>query len=240
MTENDCSQETVTAPVTSVIMNEASVTRRNIIPESRLAVARRKLEQHHDYDAYSMICTCVRRCLTYARHDEASLLCHTFGIELLKRERYDLCAELGCLMVEVYTEYDLPATQERAQCILELFDPAPPTTVVERHRFIENALKWVVKVAGTESEYALRFHRAAGVNYQREKLFGKAQNHFIFCHDGELLGQLLVEWRKQGYPSERDLFVLRLVLLLLAKGDVQTAESTLHSRGNGLQHVCCQ
>lgn len=209
-------------------------TARPRITETNRNDVMKKLENGQHYDAYSMVCTYVRRCLTRARHEEASRLCHTFGVEFIKKERYDLAAELGDLLVQVYVEFDLPVTEERISFILDLFEPRPPVPEVTRHRFIEHALKWVIDETGTESDYALRLHRIAGLNYQKEKLFGRAQGHLIFCGDGEVLSQLIVEWRQEGYYSERELFLLRLILLLLAKGDVDVADKTLQSQALGL------
>jgi hypothetical protein len=210
---------------------EQKPTYADVLSKKALAYVQKQLHDKEYYDAYSMICTFVHRCIHRSQYIQALDLCHDFGLEFINHQRFDLACELGDLIITMLMEASLSVTQQRIQYILDIFEPFPDNCEISRHRFIEHALKWAIQNAGPDSPFVTQLHYAAGISYMKEKNYALAQGHLIFCGDGELLGTVVAQWLKEGYYSERPLFVLRLILLLLAKGDIKTAEETFYSKG---------
>lgn len=189
-----------------------------------------KIKDGQYYDGSQMGITLINRCVSRGLDSEAVRLCFLFGMEMVKANQFDLSSSLGILMIKIFTEFELEVTDERIQMILDLFTPTPPNPSEERSRFIERAIKWASMDSGAES-HLRTLHAAAGKAYQESGQFGQAQGHLVYCGDADALALLLKEWRQKGYPSEQELFVLRLILILLAKGDVSVAKSVLESNG---------
>lgn len=190
-----------------------------------------KIEEGELYDAYQMVASLVNRCMGRGKDVEAVNICHHFGKTFLSNKEFDLAALSGILMVNVFVEFELMPTTERISQLLELFNPSADTKQSkEQFRFIEKALRWVCDES-LSPDCELRLHNAAGDGYLINGQFGQAQGHLIYSNNADKLAELLTEWRSHQYPSERELSTLRLVLLLLGRKDVSTAEKLLNNPG---------
>lgn len=192
--------------------------------------ALQKIQDGQYYDGAQLVTTLMNRCISRGLYDDALKLCRLFGLEMVKVNQFDLAANFGLQMIKIFNDFGLIPTDERIQAILDLFTPTPNQVVEERNRFIERAIKWASDMSqNSDRTFVTRLHRAAAKGYQEFGLYGQAQGHLVFCMDANALALLVKEWREKGYASEHELFVLRLVLILLAKGDIDIAKSFIES-----------
>eukprot|EP00922_Rhytidocystis_sp_ex-Travisia-forbesii_P006082 GHVS01008813.1.p1 GENE.GHVS01008813.1~~GHVS01008813.1.p1 ORF type:complete len:311 (-),score=67.26 GHVS01008813.1:42-836(-) len=155
-------------------------------------------------------------------------------------------------MLECFKASECEVSEQRVDMLLHVFELCGSGR--EKFGFIEKAVKWT-KVTPTASSGSsssasssscspyvrsighTRLHLHAGIAAWMEGLFGRAQNHLVFCDgEGRRLCELVSEgggWISRGYSGEKDLFLLRLVLMLLAINDVRTADQVMDERRRG-------
>lgn len=137
--------------------------------------------------------------------------------------KHELAVDLGKdLVSSLLSREAVPSEESLAQieAILKAIPKNEATPV--KYALIHQALKWSSTTCSTGHP---RLHRLAATSYWAEGEFGKCQGHFVFCGDGAGLAAMVREWHKCGYPNERDLFSLRMLLILLSLNDLGTART---------------
>eukprot|EP00919_Chromeraceae_sp_WS-2016_P049470 GHVR01117182.1.p1 GENE.GHVR01117182.1~~GHVR01117182.1.p1 ORF type:complete len:290 (+),score=55.32 GHVR01117182.1:25-894(+) len=189
------------------------------------------IEGGHHYDAHQLIRTVYSRLCAKDQHDEAIKLCTKFGDIFALHEQYDLVAELGTKLVKALkdkynkNEEELSyavVNDEYSSRLLNIFNLCPNKSVKEKFTFMNQALH--ISRSDRHPDGYIEFHLAIGKAYMGEENFGKASLHLVYCGDVSLLSTLLVQWRPYVYRSERDLLLLRLVLMLLSRGSIKDAK----------------
>jgi len=173
------------------------------------------------YDAQQMIKMVHRRLCAKGKHAEAAQLCVDSAASFSTVGKHDLAVDLGKdLVSSLEARKEVPSEDNLSQ-IEAIFRAVPPNVATPvKYALMHQALKWS---SATCSAGHPRLHLLAADAYRAEGEFGKCQGHFVFCGDGIGLAEMVCEWRQCGYPNERDLFSLRLLLILLSLNDLVTA-----------------
>ncbi|TMW69322.1 hypothetical protein Poli38472_001478 [Pythium oligandrum] len=146
------------------------------------------------------------------------------ALNLIKHDQNTAAAEMGNLLVSVYTEHHWKVdetSKDRIRKINAAFVTKPQFSA-DLAVFLKNAVKWSStegsrKRGDPELQLLLaRAHRQAGELTLSAKHFLHAENPVEFA-------DMLFEWSKQGYPSEYDLYIARVVLQLLSLENLRDA-----------------
>lgn len=192
-----------------------------------MANVRRSIDQRiaagQHYDAQQMVKTVHRRLCTKGKLAEADSLCVDSAARFSAAGEHELAVDLGKdFVASLEARRAVPSEESLAQ--IEAIVQAIPKNAAApvKYALMQQALKWS---SATCSQGHPRIHRLAATAYWAEGEFGKCQGHFVFCGDGLALAEMVGDWRKLGYPNERDLFALRMLLILLSLSDFVTARS---------------
>uniref|UniRef100_A0A0G4GP14 Uncharacterized protein n=1 Tax=Chromera velia CCMP2878 TaxID=1169474 RepID=A0A0G4GP14_9ALVE len=208
----------------------------------------KKLEENQPYDASQMVKTLYARACNKGSFHEAADMAFDFALKFAQKELYTIAADFGMMMVQAWEnactsnasvgeiEMDGSSAQsvqssraaffsheDRRQKIQTVLSACPPKSSKDKFKFVERAVKNSISDEVPDGDPGL--HKLAGEAYLSEEEYGKAQLHLVFCGDVQLLLALLAAWKAKCYASERDLLVLRLVLVLLSMKDVATADA---------------
>lgn len=194
-----------------------------------MAAARRGIEEKIKsgdyYDAQQMVRMLHRRLTSKAQHAAAADLIVECAGRFSAVERFDLAADLGKDLVSGFESAEAPVTDENVARVGSVIESIKPhEAVTAKYAMMSKALKW-----STESSPSGHpgLHRLAAKSYQAEEEFGKCQSHYVFCGDGPGLADMVQEWSLSGYPNEKYLFVLRILLILVSLEDLTTGRAFL-------------
>eukprot|EP00930_Biecheleria_cincta_P089733 TRINITY_DN79074_c0_g1_i1.p1 TRINITY_DN79074_c0_g1~~TRINITY_DN79074_c0_g1_i1.p1 ORF type:complete len:298 (-),score=65.70 TRINITY_DN79074_c0_g1_i1:72-965(-) len=175
------------------------------------------------YDAQQMVKTAFRRLRAKGQEDAAAEFCVQSAAKFSESQQHDLAADLGVDLVDSLRDSESTLTAEHVNQIASIVKAIPAhAAVTTKYRMLNKALKWSAISTGLGHP---ELHRIAAESYLAEQEFGKCQGHFVYCSDGLALAEMVRRWRQEGYPNERDLFSLRVLLMLLALNDIDTARS---------------
>lgn len=184
------------------------------------------------YDALTVAKSIHARYTRRNDHAAAIRLCSEYAEAFAKAGSPSLAAELGLLMVQTFTDFNLGPTADRVErtaSVIKLCDSAE-----QQSNLMQKAIKWSQTTEEPTGSAAL--HRLAAKSYQNAGQYGASQGHLVYFGDGAALAQLLGLWAKVCYPSEVGLLVLRLMLMLLCSGRQQVAKDCLEELQ--LQRIC--
>jgi hypothetical protein len=170
-----------------------------------------------------MVKTLYRRLCAKAQYAEAGQLCVDLAARFSRVGEFELAANLGQDLVSSLELRQEPPTDENLSQIEAILQGIPSNAASsQKYALINKALKWSGAVCTTGHP---RLHRIAALSHWADGEFGKCQGHYVFCGDGPGLAKMVREWRQKGYAIERDLFSLRVLLILLSLNDIATARS---------------
>lgn len=182
-----------------------------------------KISTGQHYDAQQMVKTVHRRLCAKGKHAEAAKLCVDSAARFSGAGEHELAVDLGKDLVSSLESCQESPSEENLAQIEAILHAVPKNAATPvKYALMQQALKWSSASCSTGHP---RLHRLAATSYWAEGEFGKCQGHFVFCGDGVGLAEMVSEWRQRGYPNERDLFSLRLLLILLSLNDLVTARS---------------
>lgn len=182
-----------------------------------------KIDAGQYYDAQQMAKSLYRRLCAKAQHAEAGQLCVDLASRFSAVGEFELAANLGQdLVSSLEARQELPSDENLSQ-IEAIFQAIPSNAASsQKYALVYKALKW--SSASCSSGHP-RLHRIAALSHWADGNFGKCQGHYVYCGDGPGLAKMVREWRQKGYTIERDLFSLRVLLILLSLSDLVTARS---------------
>jgi len=179
--------------------------------------------------------------LLYKRYS-TNFLVHLFGRwqdvdgggggvkKLLEHEQLNAGTELGLTMLENWIAHQRPVADSSVALVAELqaLFAEGAEAFKERLNFLRAALKWSTRAEGGRPSGAPEVHVLLARAYREAGAasYGQAAEHFARAETPEELADLLLAWSACGYASERDLFVARSVLTLLAQQNLRDANAT--------------
>lgn len=174
------------------------------------------------YDAQQMVKTAHRRMCAKSQYARAADECVSWAKQFCGVQQYELAVDLASDLVESFEASKAAPSEENLARVEAIYELLPPkVAVVSKYRVLHKAIAW----SGQGGIGHPRLHRLAARSYWAEEDFGKSQAHMVYCEDGPLLATLVRDWRQRGYPNEKDLFTLRVLMILLSLNDLSTASS---------------
>jgi hypothetical protein len=179
-----------------------------------------------------MVKSAHQRLLAKGKDAEAVSLCVNAAQRLCQDGEFELAADLGKTLISHYEEQETCVSQSNLQSLESILEPMPPGS--PKYSLLQSALTWSASAASSSPETTKqprlsnghpRLHELAAKTYWQGKEYGKSQAHYVYCGDGPGLAQMVLDWRKRGYPNEQGLFALRTLLILLYLNDLTTARS---------------
>ncbi|DAZ97218.1 TPA: hypothetical protein N0F65_003849 [Lagenidium giganteum] len=146
------------------------------------------------------------------------------AVNLLKHDQSKAATEMATLMVTVYVDFEYPVDDENKARIRRINDAflAKPTFCADQALFLKQAVKWTAEHGSRkrgDPELQLLLARA----YQQAKDYTHAAKHYLHAEKPTEFGDMLVQWSKEGYASESDLYLARAVLQLLSLENLRDA-----------------
>ncbi|KAL7066555.1 hypothetical protein ACR3K2_29830 [Cryptosporidium serpentis] len=178
-----------------------------------------KLDKGDYYDAYQLLLSRISRLPPNESLD--------IGLEKAKIFAEYGCSDIACYIcchiIKVARENDIKSDIKRIDKTMDIlkfckFSP-------ERSKLLNEALLWCKVNNMDEGENML--HKWASNIYYKEGIYHKAQGHVILIDDADLYVDILLKWQEMGYKSEKELFVLRAVLILLSLPKLDYAKEIL-------------
>lgn len=183
--------------------------------------AKEKIEKGLFYEAHQLVKIIINRKLQKKDFTRCINVLFYFSSKFVKEKQYVISCDLMYQSLVILMENEIEFNEQYAEKIIQIFNKCPPNTTEEKYKFMNKAISWS-KDDDDICGY-IEFHRAIGVAYFEEQSYAIAHNHLIFLDDNELLFRVICAWRNEGYPSERDFFVLRSVLSLVVLGKYNQA-----------------
>lgn len=174
------------------------------------------------YEAQQLIKMLMNRYLSQSNSDEAVKMLLS-GMQSMLAHKQPFCAtELGILLIKIYKDTHIPVSSATLEIIANHFANYPEDSQDNRADFLKAAIRWSAEAENTKHGNPL-LHDLLAEYYTKHKAYGQAQGHFIRGNSPEKFAQMLVFFAMQGYPSEQDLFVARVVFQYLCLSKVQDA-----------------
>ena len=189
-----------------------------------------KLAAGDYYEALQIYKTLFSRHEAKGEHDEAMRVASGGVKKLLEHEQLNAGTELGLTMLENWIAHQRPVADSSVALVAELqaLFAEGAEAFKERLNFLRAALKWSTRAEGGRPSGAPEVHVLLARAYREAGAasYGQAAEHFARAETPEELADLLLAWSACGYASERDLFVARSVLTLLAQQNLRDANAT--------------
>ena len=189
-----------------------------------------KLAAGDYYEALQIYKTLFSRHEAKGEHDEAMRVASGGVKKLLEHEQLNAGTELGLMMLENWIAHQRPVADSSVALVAELqaLFAEGAEAFKERLNFLRAALKWSTRAEGGRPSGAPEVHVLLARAYREAGAasYGQAAEHFARAETPEELADLLLAWSACGYASERDLFVARSVLTLLAQQNLRDANAT--------------
>lgn len=186
------------------------------------AVLQEHLSSGNFYEASQVLRTQIARKQARKKTKDAISIAVSGCRALLEHGQAQSANDVGQLLMELYTDAELPESGENLEPILEICRGFPEDAVVAQATLVKAAIKWSVKCG----EYARghpALHNIAAESYARAEMYDKAQNHFLNGDQPRAFAKMLIQWSSKGYRSEYDLFLARAVLGYLALKNLRDA-----------------
>ncbi|EEA05726.1 uncharacterized protein CMU_027360 [Cryptosporidium muris RN66] len=178
-----------------------------------------KLDKGDYYDAYQLLLSRISRL-----PPSESL---NIGLEKAKifaeYGSSDVACYICCHVIKVARENGIKSDIKGIDNIMDILKLCKSSP--ERSKLLNEALLWCKVSNMNEGEDIL--HKWASNIYYKEGIYHKAQGHVIFIDDADLYVDILLKWQEMGYKSEKELFVLRAVLILLSLPKLNYARELL-------------
>lgn len=180
-------------------------------------VVKLRLEKGDSYDAYQLL---ISRLSRFNSRDSVE-----FGLEKAKYfDEYGF-NEIAC---HVCTSMIKKAREEKLKILNSQFNSimyilSSGSFCNEKGKLLNDTLLWCKDHENDNIDYIYKLHVWASNYYFVHKNFSKAQLYVILTENPELFANILIEWSKKGYKSEKDIFLLRAVLILLSLKKTQFA-----------------
>lgn len=185
------------------------------------SLVKSRLEKGDSYDAYQLL---VSRISRFGPEDSVE-----FGLEKAKYfDEYgfnDVACHVCSSMIKKAREEKLKIGSSHFNSIM--FVLSSGSLCNEKGKLLNDALLWCKDHEADNAGYIRKLHVWASNYYFVHQNFPKAQLHVVLTENPELFANILLEWSKKGYPSEKDLFFLRAVLVLLSLKKTQFAHDLL-------------
>jgi len=140
---------------------------------------------------------------------------------MLSHSHFNEGTELGLLLVNIYNETHTKVDSSSLEPLIQIFGLYNKADA-GRESFMKGCLKWSISEGANKLGEPM-LHRLMAEAYAKEKEYGKASKHFIRSNDVGRFSEVLSDWSKEVYASERDLVIARAVLQLLAAGNLKDA-----------------
>lgn len=181
------------------------------------------------YEAKQVGQSYVARCITRRQQELAIDICERLANAFVCVPGQEgTAAEFAQQMVDVFYEFDLPATQERVSRIISFGEDLDYSEA--KGPLFDKALKWLKKVQAPSHLFsALR--TTATKSFVAAGKHGIAQHYAADVPNCDLMAWVLRTWLDSGnlYKSEHYLVILRAILLLLAAEKVDIALQVIQS-----------
>eukprot|EP00743_Colponemidia_sp_Colp-15_P005498 GILK01005912.1.p1 GENE.GILK01005912.1~~GILK01005912.1.p1 ORF type:complete len:291 (+),score=52.19 GILK01005912.1:68-940(+) len=187
----------------------------------------RRLQDGQFYEAQQIVKTLCFRYKAQKKWDEAIELLTTAAQKMLQHRQVNEGADLGQMLVDIYTETNVPETQESLGPLVSIFCAFPtdePNPV--KYKFMKAALKWSSQV-GSLPLGSPQLHKLTALSYWKDCDYAAAQRHFLRAGQPSLFAEMLTQWAHTGNKDEEDLFIARAVLQLLALKQINDARAVL-------------
>lgn len=182
------------------------------------------------YGALQMYKTLYSRHVNNQKVKDACDLAESSAMSLIQYGQTTAAMEMAELLIEEYNKEHVPLNEESKvrvvninNKVLEFTDEnAKPPVFLELAGFLKEAVKWSAKEGGRQrGDPALQLLLAQA--YERAQDYESASKHFLHTEKPKEYATMLETWAKEGYASERDLFIARAVLQLLALENLRDA-----------------
>eukprot|EP01055_Gregarina_sp_Pseudo9_P001199 Gregarina_sp_Pseudo_9__1198@NODE_178_length_3812_cov_31_438113_g164_i0_p2_GENE_NODE_178_length_3812_cov_31_438113_g164_i0NODE_178_length_3812_cov_31_438113_g164_i0_p2_ORF_typecomplete_len293_score29_91DUF410/PF04190_13/1_1e36TPR_MalT/PF17874_1/51TPR_MalT/PF17874_1/2_3_NODE_178_length_3812_cov_31_438113_g164_i016332511 len=155
-----------------------------------------------------------------------------FGAEYAQifadQKQYELTVNLGSRALQLLQDCNVTPTDDLIDQLSVFFILCPPFGTESKYDFMNKLILWSrgcenIGDAAERKDGLKSLHGVIAEAYLAEGRFGACQGHLVFCDDVDSMLDMLEAWQKQGYPSEKHFFTLRLVCILLSRGRVHLA-----------------
>lgn len=185
------------------------------------SLVKSRLEKGDSYDAYQLLISRISR---FGPEDSVE-----FGLEKAKYfDEYgfnEVACHVCSSMIKKAREERLKIGNSHFNSIM--FVLSSGSFCNEKGKLLNDTLLWCKDHEADNTNYIHKLHVWASNYYFVHQNFPKAQLYVILTENPELFANILLEWSKKGYPSEKDLFLLRAVLVLLSLKKTQFAHDLL-------------
>merc|ERR1712166_430838 len=183
------------------------------------AVLQEHLEAGRLYEAHQLFRTQFSRKKNRKKYCDARDGAVKGCLLLLERDEPDGAADLGKLVIDMYTEVGLTDSPDNLEPMCQVLAAFPHGKVTAMLTLGKCAIRWSA-AQGEYTDGAPELHNVLAESLAEQKEYGTAQQHFLRGDRPELFGQMLDRWAELGTKTERDLFVARAVFgyLVLKNG----------------------
>lgn len=197
----------------------------------------RALESGDYYAALQLYRTIVKRKVDSGALEDACALLVSGASILCKHGKASEALDLADVLVKTVCVPTQPLSRGVIDTAITICSCTPPVAVGGGLRFIKAAIKWAVNAPLTPEDdgegSTLRADRIAQLHLAAAKLavsggtefYSNAQRHFLEAAAPTEFAAFLLSWSSGGYKTERDLFLARAVLQLLALGNLRDANA---------------
>lgn len=167
-------------------------------------------------------------------------LCRSGAMTMLANKHLTAGTELALLLVETMETGQVEQCDELKDIVLKISDafvvlennnPQQQMEAAKNQgRFLKAAIHWsTLAKHGHFAKGDPDFHLLRAQAMQRRKDLPSASTNFLHAGKPQLFAQFLYDWSALGYQSERDMFLTRAVLQLLALENLKDA-NLLHEQ----------
>ena len=129
-------------------------------------------------------------------------------------------------------EFKIPVNEEIIQTICNISNKYPPKDIVaqqDKISFLLESIDWSKKNDKPNPRGTPMLHLVTAKSYFSIGDFSNASTHFLFSSAPNEHAKFLLFLGKRGFKSERDLFILRVVLQFLALENIKDASQTFNA-----------
>lgn len=196
--------------------------------EKTLARLNKRIQDGDYYEAHQLYRTIFARHLKTEQYQQAIDIAYQGGVTLNQHQQHSSASDMGLLLLDAYTQGAIPLSDESKKRILDIFKgfrPGEPTKI----KFMKAAIRWSAKYGGPKSGDPELRH-AFGFSYWQEKNYTSAQDQFLHGTEesAKAMGQMLYDISiTEGYKSEQEYFITRVVLQYACLGNLRDAYLSL-------------
>lgn len=178
-----------------------------------LSKLKSSIENENYYEAHQMYRTLYFRYVSQKKFCELEGMLFDGAELLFSHQEVASGVDLAKLFVETLTQAEAGPEELRFQRLSQLYQLIPGDNV-DKPAYLASCLKWSSKDNSPIGHP--RLHQHLAYSLWQSKQYNEARQHFLYSHDGEGCGNMLVEFHlSRGYGSELDLFIAQTVLQYL-------------------------